>query len=162
MQKFLLLTLSYLFIQTTLAQDQAQMEIKLSSDSITLGNYFSVQIRLWNEEKASFILPSMDEAEIKLISNKVNSSNEELTQEWIFKVIPLYEGSYYLPKMNIKTEESYKINIDAIRFTVDSTENETTQVRCETKSPLTLTNFEYTEIKKGFFKRSKKNDKNKG
>jgi hypothetical protein len=64
--------------------------------------------------------------------------------------------------MNIKTEESYKINIDAIRFTVDSTENETTQVRCETKSPLTLTNLEYTEIKKGLFKRSKKNDKNKG
>ena len=162
MQKFLLVTLSYLFIQSTLAQDQAQMEIKLSSDSITLGNYFSVQIRLWNEEKASFILPSMDEAEIKLISNKVNSSKEELTQEWIFKVFPLYEGSYYLPKMNIKTGKSYKINIDAIRFTVGSAEKENRQVRCETKSPLTLTNFEYTEIKKGLFNRSKKNDKNEG
>ena len=162
MQKFLLVTLSYLFIQSTLAQDKAQMEIKLSSDSLTLGNYFSVQIRLWNEENASFILPSMDEAEIKLISKKINISNEGLTQEWIFKVFPLYEGSYYLPKMNIKTERSYKINVDAIRFTVGSKEKENREARCETKSPLTLTDFEYTEIKKGLFKRSKKNDKNKG
>lgn len=155
MQKFLLLSIACLLSQITQAQDKPELIVKLSSDTIVLGNYFSVQIQLWNEEETKFLLPVMDEAEVQLISNSSYQKTEETKEEWILKIIPYYEGTYYLPKMNIKLANNQKINIDAIKYTVIPAEDEPTEVQCERISPLTLEAFEYTETKKGLFKRTK-------
>lgn len=155
MQKFLLLSIACLLSQITQAQDKPELIVKLSSDTIVLGNYFSVQIQLWNEEETKFILPVMDEAEVQLISNNSYQKAEGTKEEWILKVVPYYEGIYYLPKMNIKLANNQKINIDAIKYTVIPSEEEQTEVQCERISPLTLEAFEYTETKKGLFKWTK-------
>jgi hypothetical protein len=156
MQKILLLLFNCLFIQVIQAQKNADIEIRLSSDTIMLGNYFSVQIQLWSQQDASFILPVTDKAEVMLVSNSKSESPDQGREEWIFKVQPYYEGVYYIPKMNIKVNNEFKINIDAIQYTVIPNENENQESHCETQSPLIIKEFEYSEIKKGLFnKRSK-------
>lgn len=155
MQKFLLLSFTLLMTQSILAQDKPELIVRLSSDEIQLGNYFSIQIQLWNEEKSSLIFPVMEEAEVHLVSNNSTVNSSEIKEEWIFKVLPLYEGTYYIPKMNIKLKNNQKINIDAIRFKVVPNKQEHQEVQCEFINPLTIDEFEYSASKKGLFKRPK-------
>ena len=95
MQKILLLLFNCLFIQVIQAQKNADVEIRLSSDTIMLGNYFSVQIQLWSQQDASFILPVTDKAEVMLVSNSKSESPDQGREEWIFKVLSLLASSKY-------------------------------------------------------------------
>lgn len=115
---FQILCLSAVVAFSVKAQQPA-LEIKLSSDSITLGNFFTVQIILVNTESSTFIAPVFNQASMEQsYYSKKENNDKEIVQEWIYKVYPYYEGRYLVPKMLFKLNKKEKFEIEDIGYYV--------------------------------------------
>lgn len=125
------------------------LEIKLSSDSITLGNFFTMQVVLKNAKECQFVPPAFSQAIMEeQYFNEKSNENEEYTTEWIFRVYPYYEGRYLIPKMLFKLSDSKRFEIQDIAyyvFPVENSEDKTGVV--DIKAPKSYT-FEKTITRK--------------
>lgn len=101
----------YLFIGTSVsAQEDAVFTVKVSSDSVLLGNYITVTFTLENANMEDFQAPNFKD--FKIISGPNQSSsfsmiNGKVSQKasYSYYLEPTDIGNYYIPPASVSTSE---------------------------------------------------------
>lgn len=108
MRNLILFTLTMLISTAIMAQKDAQFTVKVSSDSILLGNEIKVSFRLENAEGRKFTAPDF-EPHFLLVSgpntfSSVSMANGQMIQtvEYSFYLQPKETGSYYIPAASVE------------------------------------------------------------
>ncbi len=107
MQKLILFSLALLFSTAMMAQKNATFTVKVSSDSILLGNDVKVSFILENGEGRNFEAPNF-EPHFMVVSgpntfSSVSMANGEINQtvEYSFYIQPKETGSFFIPIASI-------------------------------------------------------------
>jgi hypothetical protein len=108
MRNLIFFSFALLFSTATMAQKDAKFTIKVSSDSILLGNEIKVSFRLENAEGRNFEAPDF-EPHFTLLSGpntftSMSMSNGQVNHivEYSFFIQPKQTGSYYIPVASIE------------------------------------------------------------
>lgn len=108
MRNLILFSLALLTSTAMMAQKDATFTVKVSSDSILLGNEIKVSFRLENAEGRKFTAPDF-EPNFVLVSgpntfSSMSMANGKVTQtvEYSFYIQPKETGSYYIPAASVE------------------------------------------------------------
>ena len=108
MRNLIFYTLALLFSTAMMAQKDAKFSVKVSSDSILLGNEIKVSFKLENGEGRKFTAPDF-EPHFVLVSgpntfSSMSMANGQVshTTEYSFYIQPKETGSFYIPPASIE------------------------------------------------------------
>lgn len=120
---YLIAFVSFFFLQENLiiAQDEGLFQVEVSSDTVLLGNYFSLKFSIENVE-GEFVPPSFEGFQIisgPNMSSQYSMINGVVTQKssYSYHLLPLEEGSFEIGSARLKKKND-EISLDPITITV--------------------------------------------